>query len=72
MLKLRKGGHVELERFYSAMEIDYDARELLGKWSIHRAMSAGDQELLLFSDAGTGLDVGYALVMCRGLYGYVE
>ena len=71
MLKLRKGGHVELERFYSAMEIDYDARELLGKWSIHRAMSAGDQELLLFSDAETGLDVGYALVMCRGLYGYV-
>ena len=71
MLKLRKGGHVELERYYSAMEIDYDAKELLGKWSIHRAMSAGDQELLLFSDAGTGLDVGYALVMCRGLYGYV-
>ena len=71
MLKLRKAGHVELERYYSAMEIDYDARELLGKWSIHRAMSAGDQELLLFSDAETGLDVGYALVMCRGLYGYV-
>ena len=44
---------------------------LIGKWSIHRAMSAGDQELLLFSDAATGLDVGYALVLCRGLYGYV-
>ena len=71
MLTIRKGGHVELERFYSAMEIDFDEKELLGKWSIHRAMSAGDQELLVFSDADTGMDVGYALVMCRGLYGYV-
>ena len=71
MLNIRKGGHVELERFYSAMEIDFDAKELIGKWSIHKAMSAGDQELLLFSDAESGLDVGYALVMCRGLYGYV-
>ena len=71
MLTIRKGGHVELERFYSAMEIDFDEKELLGKWSIHRAMSAGDQELLLFADGETGMDVGYALVMCRGLYGYV-
>lgn len=71
MLTVRKGGHVELERYYSAMEIDFDEKELLGKWSIHRAMSAGDQELLIFSDADTGMDVGYALVMCRGLYGYV-
>ena len=71
MLNIRKGSHVELERFYSAMEIDFDAKELIGKWSIHRAMSAGDQELLIFSDAESRLDVGYALVMCRGLYGYV-
>ena len=71
MLTVRKGGHVELERYYSAMEIDFDEKELLGKWSIHRAMSAGDQELLIFSDGDTGMDVGYALVMCRGLYGYV-
>lgn len=71
MLTVRKGGHVELERYFSAMEIDFDEKELLGKWSIHRAMSAGDQELLIFSDADTGMDVGYALVMCRGLYGYV-
>ena len=71
MLTVRKGGHVELERYYSAMEIDFDEKELLGKWSIHRAMSAGDQELLIFSDGDTGMDMGYALVMCRGLYGYV-
>ena len=71
MLEIRKGGHRDLERDYSAMEIDFDEKELLGKWSIHRAMSAGDQELLIFSDGDTGMDVGYALVMCRGLYGYV-
>lgn len=71
MLALRKGGHVDLERFYSAMEIDFDARELLGKWSVHKAMTAGDQELLIFTETESKLEVGYALVMCRGLYGYV-
>ena len=71
MLTMRKGGHVDLERLYSAMEIDFDRKELLGKWSIHKAISAGDQELLVFSDDQTGIDEGYALVMCRGLYGYV-
>ena len=30
MLNIRKGSHVELERFYSAMEIDFDAKELIG------------------------------------------
>ncbi len=70
MLTIRKGGHVELERFYSAMEIDFDAKELIGKWSIHRAMSAGDVELLLFTDEESRIDVGYALVVSRGLYGY--
>lgn len=71
MLKVRKGGHVDLERYYNAMEIDFDEKELLGKWSIHRALSAGEQELLIFSDEESGIDVGYALVMCRSLYGYV-
>lgn len=71
MLTIRKGGHVDLERFYSAMEIDFDAKERIGKWSIHKALSAGDQELLLFTDEESRIDVGYALVMCRGLYGYV-
>ena len=71
MLTIQKGGHVDLERLYSAMEIDFDEKELIGKWSIHRALSAGDQELLLFNDDQTGMTLGYALVMCRGLYGYV-
>jgi len=69
-MQIRKGGHVDLEHYYSAMEIDFDEKELLSKWSIHRAISAGDQELLIFSDEQTRMDVGYALVMCRSLYGY--
>ena len=71
MLTLRKGGHVDLERYYSAMEIDFDEKELLGKWNIHLAVSAGDQELLILTDEESGIDLGYALVMSRGLYGYV-
>ena len=54
MLTIRKGGHVDLERLYSAMEIDFDRKELL-----------------VFSDGESGIDQGYALVMSRGLYGYV-
>ncbi len=71
MLKLRKGGHRDLQMLYSAMEIDFDKRELLPKLSIHRALSRGDQELLVFEDEESRLTLGYALVLCRGVYGYV-
>ena len=71
MLALRKGGHRDLERLYSAFELDFDRRELLPKISIHKAMVAGDQELLVFYDEESGITAGYALVMVRGVYGYV-
>ena len=71
MLALRKGGHRDLERLYSAFELDFDRRELLPKISIHKAMMAGDQELLVFYDEESGITAGYALVMVRGVYGYV-
>ena len=71
MLALRTGGHRELERLYSAFELDFDRRELLPKISIHKAMMAGDQELLVFYDEESGITAGYALVMVRGVYGYV-
>ena len=71
MLALRKGGHRDLERLYSAFELDFDRRELLPKISIHKAMVAGDQELLVFYDEESGITSGYALVMVRGVYGYV-
>lgn len=70
-MKIRKGGHRDLERVYSLMELDFDKRELLGKLSIHRALSNGSQELLVFTDENTGMDAAYALVFCKGIYGYV-
>ena len=71
MLAVRTGGHRDLERLYSAFELDFDRRELLPKLSIHKAMMAGDQELLVFYDEESGITAGYALVMLRGVYGYV-
>lgn len=71
MLGLRTGGHRDLERLYSAFELDFDRRELLPKLAIHKAMTSGDQELLVFYDEESGITVGYALVMVRGVYGYV-
>lgn len=71
MLTIRKGGHRDLERYYGLMEIDFDKRELLPKLGIHRALSKGDQELLIFYEEESELAVGYALVCTRSLYGYV-
>ena len=71
MLTLRKGGHRDLERYYGLMEVDFDSEELIGKLAIHRAISKGDMELLIAYDDETKLEGAYALVACRGLYGYV-
>ena len=71
MLTIRRGGHRDLERLYSAMEMDFDKRELLPKLAIHRAMMRGEQELLVFYDEESEMTLGYALVMCRSVYGYV-
>ena len=71
MLQVKKGGHRDLERYYSMFEVDFDAKELLPKLSIHLAMSKGDLELLIVYDEESRLELGYALVFCRGVYGYV-
>ena len=70
MLTVKKGGHRDLERYYSMFEIDFDQKELLPKLAIHRAISRGDQELLLFVDDESQLTLAYALVCTRSLYGY--
>ena len=62
---------MELERYYGLMELDFDKSELLSKLAIHRAMMKGEQELLVMTDEGSGMDVAYALVCHKGLYGYV-
>lgn len=70
MLKLRKGGHRELEKYYQLMEMDFDSEELLPKLSLHRAMMNGTAELLIVYEEESGLDVAYALVIEKNIYGY--
>ena len=71
MFKLREAGHSDLEKFYTLMEIDFDSEELLSKLQIHRAMLRKDMELLVMYDEESGMDVAYALVFLKNLYGYV-
>ena len=71
MLQIRKGGHRDLERYYSVFDLDFDKKELLPKLSLHRAISKGDVELLIVYDEESRIEVAYALTLCRGLYGYV-
>lgn len=71
MLNVRKGGHRDLTRFYPVMEMDFDKKELLPKVVIHKALLNGSQELLIFFDDESNIELGYALVCCRSLYGYV-
>lgn len=71
MLQIRKGGHRDLERFYPMFEVDFDEKELLPKLSLHTALSKGDAELLIVYDEDSKLELGYALTLCRNVYGYV-
>ena len=71
MITIRKGGHRDLERYYPVMEVDFDSEELLPKLAIHKAMMSGSQELLVVYDSETQLELGYALVCVKSLYGYV-
>lgn len=71
MLSVRKGGHKDLERFYSLFEVDFDSEELLNRLSIHKALTDGSQELLIMFDEESKLELAYALVCVKGIYGYV-
>ena len=71
MLKVREATAAELGRYYNAVKIDFDSRELLPLSSVRRAVRRGDQEFLLFYDEETGMTEGYALCGIRNVYGYV-
>ena len=71
MLVIRNGGHRELERYYPVLEMDFDSEELLPKLTLHRGLMNGSWEFLIMSDDQTGMDVSYALVAKKNLYGYV-
>ena len=70
MLKLRKASHRELEKYYGLLEVDYDKGELIPRLALHKAVMNGTAEFDLITDENTGLDVAYAVVFTKGVYGY--
>ncbi|MCR5664835.1 MAG: GNAT family N-acetyltransferase [Oscillospiraceae bacterium] len=71
MLELHVCTQREIARFYPLFELDFDKKELPPRIAVHRAALRGDAELLSLRDSETGSDLGFALVGCRGVYGYV-
>ena len=71
MINIRKVGHKDLERYYPAMEMDFDSEELISKLLLHKAMMSGEAELMVFFDDESNLELGYALVLVKNLYNYV-
>ena len=72
MLKLIKTGHRDLERYYPLLETDFDSEELVGKLAMHRGMMNGSIDFLVLHDEESGMDAGYAVVLTKNLYGYVD
>ena len=71
MLSIRKCGHKELERYYQLFEMDFDSREILPKLAVHKALTNGSMELLAVVDEESKMDLAFALVATKSLYGYV-
>lgn len=71
MLSIRKCGHKELERYYQLFEMDFDSEEILPKIAVHKALMNGSFELIAVYDEETKMDLAFALVGCKSLYGYV-
>ncbi len=72
MLILQKAGHRDLERYYPLLETDFDSEELFGKLAMHRGMMNGSIDFLTLHDEESRMDAGYALVLTKNLYGYVD
>ena len=70
-MKLRVCPQSELIKAWTVFSTEFDEKELLPRLMVRRALLRGDMELLAMTDEQSGLDVGVALVGCRGLYGYV-
>ena len=72
MLTLEKVGHRELQRYYPLLETDFDSEELLPRLAVHKGLSNGSIEFLVLRDGDSGMDAGYAMVLTKNLYGYVD
>ena len=70
-MKLRVCTRRELSHAWALFETEFDETELLPRLTVRRALLKGDMELLAMFDEESRIDVGFALVGCRGLYGYV-
>jgi len=71
MLNIRKGSHVELEKYFTLIEMDFDSEEIIPKMSLHKSIMNGTAEFLIVYEEESRLDVSYALVINKNLYGYV-
>ncbi len=71
LLRIQELSAREIGYWYPALQTDFDARELISRRAIQRAVKKGDQEFLLFVDEKTGIPQGYALCGIRNVYGYV-
>ena len=72
MLTLQNAGQRDLERYYPLLETDFDSEELVGKLALHRGMMNGTVDFLTLHDGDSGMDAGYAVVLTKNLYGYVD
>ena len=72
MLKLIKVGHREMQRYYPLMETDFDSEELIGRLAMHKGISNGSIDFLVYREEESGMDAGYAVVLTKNLYGYVD
>lgn len=70
-MKLRSCTQAELSHAWALFAMEFDEKELLPRLSVRRALLRGDMELLAMVDEESRIDVGFALVGCRGVYGYV-
>lgn len=70
MLQIRKGTHIDLEKYYGLIENDFDERELISKIPLHKAVMQNYGELLIFFDDDTNEEIGYAFVLTKNIYKY--
>ena len=68
---LVKEGHKALQKFYPIMEMDFDSEELIGKLTLHKALMNGSAELLIMQDEQTKMELAYAVVFPKSVYGFV-
>ena len=63
MLNIRKGGHKDLEHYFTLIEMDFDSEEIIPRIAIHKGIMNGSIEMLVAYDEDSGMDAGYALVL---------